>query len=156
MASDMIPLPHAKQEFRCRNKDNQGRQCDQRIYQSDIKKFRSGKGMVLNAENGRGGFRNDPHVCPDRVGSNYHKGDHFFNKFEYKLKQQYKTCPECATSFNSEVMVLCPNCFKLECRKCENLQSWIIGGGRECFNCGGLCDVRQVFTAYQRLYGKYA
>ena len=152
----MIPLLPARKEFPCRNKRiNSPGLCDQKIYESKEKKHQSGKPMVLNAENGRGGLRNDPHVCPDRVGSKYHKGDHFFNKYEYKLKQQYKLCGECATKFNTEVFVLCPNCFKLECRECGNLQSWHVTKGANCFNCGGKTSVRQVWTAYERLYGKH-
>ena len=148
----MIPLPNARREWPCKNKDRQARECGQMIYQSDTQKFRSGKNMVLNAADGRGGKRGDPHVCPDRVNSYFHKGDHFFNKFEYNIHQQNKFCGYCCQYHDATILPLCPTCFKLMCSSCSNLQTWIFKpeiDNNKCNACGNIgMQVHQVFYAY--------
>jgi hypothetical protein len=156
----LFSLPTARNEWQCGQTWVNGeliidpdKGCGQWIYESD-EKFESGKNMIKNSRDGPGGLRDMKHKCPNRVGSIFHKADNFFSKLEYRYHQQYFTCSICAQTFNKEMCPLCPTCFKMECRKCGNLQTWIAGQGIECFNCGGKCDVRQVFFSYERLYGK--
>lgn len=149
----MYALPNARVEFPCKNKRQNGPgNCDQMLYQSDKRKFASGKYMVLNAEDGRGGKRDDPHVCPDRVGSKFHKVNKV-NMLEYRWHLQHMPCTHCGGIFNQEKMPLCPTCYKLECRKCGNRQTYIVIEEHDstmCTQCGGNCDVIKVVR-----YGKW-
>lgn len=137
-------LPTARQIWNCKD-------CEQEIYKSTTQKFASGKYKILNFRNGKGGNKDDPHVCPKRVGSKFHHFDKI-NMRSYDFHEQHKCCPICAETYNSQIMPLCPTCFKFRCRNCFNMQSWSIHQGRICSQCGGECDVQQVFWAYQRLY----
>lgn len=116
--------------------------CGQDIYQSK-EKHSSGKYKILNLRDGEGGYTDMPHVCPKRVGSKFH---HFtlVNMREYDWHQQNYPCVVCATVYNKEKYPLCPTCMKLECRKCGNLQHWVVGKGILCFECGAMCDPRSV------------
>ena len=153
-------LPPGRREWQCGEYWENGEKkfrddgCEQWIYQSDTRKFRSGKGMVLNSRDGPGGKKEDPHVCPKRVGSKWHRADNFFNKMEYRYHQQYKGCPSCAQTFNNEVYPLCPTCFKLQCRKCPSMQIWIVQKDHDnwkCLACGAIgMDVAMVFRAEDR------
>ena len=117
--------------------------CGQDIYQSNDKKFESGKYMILNMRDGVGGYRHMKHVCPKRVGSKFHHYEKI-NMREYDWHQQNYPCSICGTIFNKEVYPLCPTCMKLECRRCGNLQHWVVGKGLDCFLCGERCDPRSV------------
>lgn len=153
----MFELPSSRNEFPCKNKRQNGPGlCDQMLYQSTTRKFASGKGMVLNAENGRGGLRDDPHVCPDRVGSKFHKVSKI-NMMQYRWHLQHMPCVTCGQKFNQEKCPLCPNCFKLICRntKCGNQQTWIVKESMDqdstlCNLCGSSTDPMKVFSAYDR------
>jgi len=114
----MFSLPPARKEWDCAD-------CEQAIYQSMTEKYRSGKYKVLNAEDGDGGFRNMPHVCPKRVGSKFHHFDRV-NMRQYDYHQQHLPCVRCGNEYNSYKNPLCPNCFRLRCRSCNNLQQWIV------------------------------
>jgi len=116
--------------------------CGQDIYQSNDRRFRSGKFMILNLRDGKGGIRDDPHVCPNKVGSKFHNPGRI-NMREYDYHQEHKPCVSCGHKFNSYKNPLCPNCFRLRCRKCLNLQQWIVildESGEwhptKCFSCG--------------------
>lgn len=150
----MFALPNARKEFPCQNKRQNGPGlCDQMIYQSDTRKFISGKYMILNAVDGRGGLRDDPHVCPDRVGSKFHKIEKV-NMLEYRWYLQHYPCITCGQLYNQEKCPVCPNCFKLICRKCDNRQTYIVLTDQDstiCTQCGGNTDVVQVFHAYDRV-----
>ena len=130
----MFNLPPARKEWECSD-------CKQRIYQSTKDKFRSGKYKILNAQDGEGGFRDMPHVCPKRVGSKFHKFDKV-NMRSYDYHQQHLPCVRCGNRYNSYKNPLCPNCYRRRCRKCNNLQQWIVlyegdlWQTTKCFACG--------------------
>ena len=155
----MFTLPAARKEWRCGQKWEYGeliidpkKGCGQWIYESD-EKFESGKNMIKNSRDGVGGQAHLKHKCPNRIGSIFHKGDHFFNKLEYRYHQQYWPCSVCGTKYNKEVYPICPTCMRLECRSCLNLQHWIVDKGLDCFECGERCDPRQIFTSYEIKFG---
>jgi len=133
----MFTLPPSRKEFRCRNKRQQGSgNCDQAIYKSDK------DGHVKNVTDGRGGPRDTDHICPDRVGSPFHKVTPI-NMREYDYHQENKPCVSCGHKYNAYMNPLCPNCFRLRCRFCQNLQQWIVlldDNGEwhptKCFSCG--------------------
>jgi len=134
----MFNLPPARKEFRCRNKRQEGYgTCDQAIYKSDK------DGHVKNVVDGRGGARDTDHICPDRVGSRFDKAATPVNMREYDYYQQNKPCVSCGHKYNAYKNPLCPNCFRLRCRKCLNLQQWIVlldekgeWHPTKCFSCG--------------------
>ena len=144
-----MSLPAARKTWRCGEKWIDGELrldlkngCGQDIYQSNSEKFQSGKYMICNLREGPGGPANMKHVCPNRVGSEFH---HFepINIREYDYHQQNYPCP-CGMVYNKEVFPICPQCMRLECRKCGNLQHWVAGKGLACFQCGAQCDPRSV------------
>lgn len=125
-----------------------GRGCGQEIF---IEKQADGTFKITNAKKGRGGVVGEEHKCHNTGFHGYEP----LNRMKIDYADQHKFCGDCLQEFNSDVMPLCPNCFKLQCRKCGNLQVWVAGKGINCFQCGETCDVRQVWNAYQRLYGAY-
>jgi len=116
--------------------------CGQDICQSNTRKFKSGKYMILNLRDGKGGPVDTPHECPNRVGSKFHNPVSI-NMREYDYHQQNKPCVSCGHKYNAYKNPLCPNCFRLRCRSCQNLQQWIVlldESGEwhptKCFSCG--------------------
>jgi hypothetical protein len=146
----LIPLPDARRIWNCKevNPKNVYQECGDEIYQDPKTK------LVLNFRDCKGGLKGERHECPYRVGGKHH---HFEPLSAIKIEQQHreKFCIICMDTYDSIRMPLCPHCFRLECRKCKNLQSWIAGNGMICFVCGGQCDIRQIWNRYQMLYGKY-
>lgn len=151
----MKELPYARKIFKCGQViiDNEvtidpKKGCGQEI-------FKDKDGLVKNLKDDvtRGGLHNERHICPNRVGSQFH---HFepINMRSYDWHEQHKTCVICALVFNSQRMPLCPHCFKLKCRSCGNLQSWTSKHGALCFKCKGKTDVQQVFWSFMRLENK--
>jgi hypothetical protein len=133
----MFVLPPTRNEFPCKNKRTTGAGlCDQMIYKDDK------DGLVKNMADGRGGLRDERHLCPERVGSKFHHYDEV-NMREYDYQQRNFPCP-CGIVYNKEVFPICPSCMRLECRKCGNLQNWLAHLGIFCFVCGAQCDPRSV------------
>lgn len=99
--------------------------------------------MILNDRDGKGGKAHDPHVCPNRVNSIHHKANNYWSKLEHQYHQQYYPCMTCAQTFNKEVYPLCPTCFKLECRRCGNLQHWLTNPKHKSFVCN-CCDYEEM------------
>jgi hypothetical protein len=157
--TELFALKEPRREYKCRTKRKKGPgNCDQLLYQSDKEKYASGKFKVLNAEDGRGGGRDEPHVCPDRFDSEFDHTNKKVNWTKYHYEQEHKMCTMCAEEFNSYRNPLCPSCYRLRCRKCGNMQQWIVFEGMQtrCFMCKHEhLDVEQIWNAYQRLYGKY-
>ncbi len=80
------------------------------------------------------------------------------NMREYDYHQRHYMCIECAREYNKLVYSKCPSCWKKECRKCGNKQSYIYRKAEDlnkCFKCGyDRLDPDHVWSAYARLYGK--
>jgi hypothetical protein len=123
----MMNLPPPRREWRCKEKNKKTNvPCNQRLYQDERQVHASGKKKILNAENGRGGRRGEPHVCPDRLDG---FGDHTnrnVNWLLYHYHQEHLACGYCGEKYNSYKNPLCPICYRLECRKCGNRQQWIV------------------------------
>ena len=136
----MFRFPPKREEWLCIHEAENGEKCNQKVYKDD-------GGKILNAENGQGGFHNEPHKHIQRI-----------NMLKYRYHQQNYPCPSCGTDFNHEAFPLCPTCFKMECRKCPNRQVWIIKEGVDsqiCTECGARgMDPAQVFHSYERNYGR--
>lgn len=136
----MMPLPAARNMWPCKTPRKQGYgTCDQLLYQSTTKKYVSGKYAVLNAEDGRGGKKDEPHVCPDRLDSEYDHTNRNVDWKAYHKAQENLPCTFCGGRYNSYLYPLCPVCFTLDCRKCNNHQTWINKEGIEsqvCSQCG--------------------
>ena len=101
-----------------------------------------GDSHVKNVVDGRGGPRDTDHICPDRVGSPFHHVKPI-NMREYDYHQENKPCVSCGHKYNAYRCPLCPNCFRLRCRFCLNLQQWIVilddkgeWHPTKCFSCG--------------------
>src|SRR4029078_6665979 len=178
----MLELPNRRKEWNCgvywENGERRVKEdgCEQLVYRSSTKKYLSGKFMVLNSVNGVGGKAHEMHKCPKWAAK--------VNLKRIEEKLRHKGCMDCLQEYDSIRCPLCPHCFKLECSKCGNLRTWInneriflkakdIGNNMNswtahidtskpeidnsvCPACGNIgMDVRQVWNAYQRLYGKY-
>lgn len=122
----MFNLPNTRSSIRCGYKwDNNtqeyydiGKGCGQLIF---LEKQQNGKWKITNAENGRGGKRGEHHKCHN---TGFHKVEKV-NMLEYRWHMQHTTCVHCGCIHDAEKFPLCPNCYKLECRKCGNRQEWI-------------------------------
>ena len=136
----MFTLPPPRDEWDCKD-------CGDRIYRSRTLKYSSGKYKILNANNSPRGKRDEEHHHIEPV-----------NMREYNYHQEHFPCVLCGYTYNKEKCPICPTCFKLQCRKCPHLQTWILLLGRDnqiCDVCGAQgMDVYQVFHSYDRLYGK--
>jgi hypothetical protein len=130
----MFPLPPAKKEFPCRMNRKRGYgECGQKLY-------RDKDGLVLNAENGRGGIRDERHICPDRLGSQV------ANDYDFKAK---RWCSRCDKIFFG-VFAMCPYCFKLKCTRCGKLRDWRLDV--KMAGCSCLVEMHEVEPAiYPRL-----
>jgi hypothetical protein len=177
----MFSMREPRKMKKCRTKRKKGMgNCDQLIYESETETYRSGKHKILNGENGRGGNRDEPHVCPDRLDSEFDHTNRNINWNEYEYHLRHKTCVICLDEFDSIRNPLCSHCFALECRKCGNRQQWInnereqykrnkfgqivlvkdeslpIINNDKCNKCGAIgLDVHQIWNRYQILFGKY-
>lgn len=80
------------------------------------------------------------------------------DKKKWDYSQQHYFCGDCAREYNRLAYTQCPSCWKNVCRKCDNHQAFRYGESiaiNTCFACGhDRLDPRQVWTAYERLYGK--
>jgi len=128
----MMTLPPANESWLCGQKWVDGqliidpkKGCGQRIYKSKTETYASGKPKVLNDEDGKGGKKHDPHVCPVRFGSQFDHTNYNWDKAAYHKAQENLPCPYCGGRFNSYKFPLCPVCHRLACRKCDNYQVWI-------------------------------
>ena len=89
----------------------EGVDCHQMIMLSSTQTYRSGKHKVINARDGPGGKKGDPHVCPNRVGS-------IFHRIKITPYTPRRWCASCGTEWFENVFSNCPGCSCLECRKC--------------------------------------
>ncbi|WP_411753263.1 hypothetical protein [Serratia sp. (in: enterobacteria)] len=87
--------------------------CQQEIYISSTKKYENGKNMVLNYRTSmlKGGMQDEKHVCPYRLFSEFHRVQKaVYNPMRY--------CLWCASYWNEQELINCPNCWVRRCRDC--------------------------------------
>lgn len=161
----MLELPPKRKTWQCGYRwDNELKEyvdtkngCGQWIYQSDTEFYESGKGKIINLKYGRGGAAGEAHKCHN---TGFHGGgpaDGNWDRYwaEYHVHRMNEFCGICCEHFNSYKVPLCPNCFKLACRACDNKQVWIVKEGVDnniCNKCGHSgTDVIQVFFIQDRL-----
>ena len=74
---------------------------------------------------------------------------------KYDYTQQHYMCIECSRPYNRLVYPKCPSCWKMQCRSCNNKQSWRADKPlNQCYNCKhDKLDPVHVWSAYDRLYG---
>ena len=87
--------------------------------------------------------------------STFNESDWKAEMRKYSYCQQNYMCMECARKFNKEIYPKCPSCWKMQCRKCYNKQSWRADKPlNQCYNCKhDKLDPVHVWSAYDRLYG---
>jgi hypothetical protein len=100
---------------------------------------------IINEENGKGGKRNEDHICPERL-----KGGSIA---EEVLKRKQLKCDRCRCIYYG-IFISCPACFALMCQNCGKIRPKRYDYPNRC-SCGCVYGSPVILTEFNSDIGKY-